>query len=282
MATIMDGKALSGLFREEMKERVAKLQQEKGIIPGLAVVMVGDDPASAIYVNNKDKICKELGFESFKINLRAEATMEKLLRVIAELNADSRVHGILVQSPLPKHLDEMEIVRSIHPDKDVDGFHVVNAGKLFVGERGFVSCTPKGIMRMMDYYKIPIEGKHAVVVGRSNIVGKPMAMLLLERNATVTICHSRTSDLGEFTRNADIVVAAVGRRGLITGDMVKPGAVVVDVGINRVEGSKKIYGDVDFDSVSPVASFITPVPGGVGPLTITMLMENTLEAAENA
>ena len=280
MAKIIDGKALAQKVRDGIKKQNQAMQYEAGIIPGLAVILVGDDPASKVYVRNKEKACKEVGFYSRIIRKEASCTQEELITLVEELNHDDAIHGILVQSPIPSHLDEMAVVRAIDPAKDVDGFHVENAGKLMVGIPGFVPCTPKGVIRMLREEGIAIAGKHAVVVGRSNIVGKPMAMLLLAENATVTVCHSRTENLAEITRTADILVAAVGKAGLITADMVKPGAAVIDVGMNRnAEG--KLCGDVDFAGVSEVAGAITPVPGGVGPMTIAMLLENTLEAAQN-
>ena len=254
--------------------------KSRGITPGLAVVLVGEDPASAIYVRNKERACKKLGMNGTVLRLPEETTQQELLSTVQRLNEDPAVHGILVQLPLPRHLDEREVIRAIDPDKDVDGFHPINAGRLLIGEPGFVPCTPKGVMRLLEIEDVPLSGKHAVVVGRSNIVGKPMALLLLQENATVTICHSRTADLAAHTRRADILVAAIGKPRFITADMVKDGAVVVDVGINRVDG--KLCGDVDFEPVSQKASYITPVPGGVGKMTIAMLMENAVEAAEHA
>lgn len=248
--------------------------------PGLAVILVGEDPASQIYVRNKGIACEKAGFYSVTIRMPAETSQEDLEAQIRQLNADDRIHGILVQLPLPRHLDEASALATIVPEKDVDGFHVVNAGKLMNGLNGVVACTPKGAMEMIRRTGVDLRGKEAVVVGRSNIVGKPMAMLLLASDCTVTVCHSRTADLAEHTRRADILVAAVGRAGLITADMVKPGAIVIDVGINRV--NDKVVGDVDYDGVSEVASWITPVPGGVGRMTITMLLENTLQAAAKA
>lgn len=277
-AQIIDGKQIALQVREGLVPRVEALK-EKGILPGLAVVVVGDDPASAIYVRNKERACIKLGIHSTVMRLPAETTQEELLEVVRALNADDAIHGILVQLPLPRHIDEQAILRAIDPDKDVDGFHAMNAGRLLNGEKGFVPCTPKGVMRLFEEMHIDLNGKNAVVVGRSNIVGKPMALLLLQKNCTVTIAHSRTRDLASITRAADILVVAVGRPGIISGKMIKPGAVVMDVGINRIEG--KVVGDVDFASASEVASYITPVPGGVGAMTIAMLMENTVEAAEH-
>ncbi|WP_138295933.1 MULTISPECIES: bifunctional methylenetetrahydrofolate dehydrogenase/methenyltetrahydrofolate cyclohydrolase FolD [unclassified Clostridium] len=277
-AVRMDGKGLSAKIRGQLKERVAAFKAEYGYVPGLTVILVGEDPASQIYVRNKERGCNEAGMASDVIRMPAQTTQEELLALIEKLNRDDKVHGILVQLPLPKGIDELSVLRTIDPAKDVDGFHVVNAGKLFIGEKALVACTPKGIMRLLEEYDIDLEGKNAVVVGRSNIVGKPISMLLLQRNATVTICHSRTKNLKDICRGADVLVAAVGKANLITGDMVKPGAVVIDVGMNRLPESKKVVGDVDFESVEPVAGYITPVPGGVGPMTIAMLLENTLEA----
>lgn len=271
---------MSEEIRKEIGERVEKLRAERGVTPGLAVILVGNDPASEIYVNNKGKGCAEVGMVSETIKLPAETEQEALIDKIRELNADDRIHGILVQLPLPRHLDENAVLAEIAPEKDVDGFHLLNVGRLMTGEDGVVACTPKGALKMIKSTGIDLNGKEAVVIGRSNIVGKPMAMLLLRENCTVTMCHSRTKDLAAHTRNADVLVVAIGKARFVTADMVKPGAVVIDVGINRVDG--KVVGDVDFDSVSEVAGWITPVPGGVGKMTITMLLENTLEAAERA
>ena len=276
-AEILDGKVMSEKLRAEIAERVTALK-EKGITPGLAVILVGNDPASEIYVRNKGKGCKEVGMYSRTIRLPEETTQEELNSEIEKLNADSAIHGILVQLPLPKHLDEQEALTKILPEKDVDGFHLINAGHMLTGTEGVVACTPRGALHMIKSTGVNLSGKEAVVIGRSNIVGKPMAMLLLKENCTVTICHSRTQNLAEHTRRADILVAAVGKAGFVTADMVKPGAIVIDVGINRVDG--KVKGDVDFDAVKEVAGWITPVPGGVGKMTITMLLMNTVEAAE--
>lgn len=276
-AQLLDGKAMSNELREKLAVRVAKLK-EQGITPGLAVILVGEDPASQIYVKNKSLGCQQVGIHSVTIRLPETASQAELEAQIDALNADSTIHGILVQLPLPKVLDETAALARILPEKDVDGFHLLNAGKLFTGQPGVVACTPKGAMEMLHRTGMDLAGKEAVVVGRSNIVGKPMAMLLLQENATVTLCHSRTNDLAAHTRRADVLVAAVGKPRFITADMVKAGAVVIDVGINRVDG--KVVGDVDFDAVKEVASWITPVPGGVGRMTITMLLENTIEAAE--
>ena len=276
-AEILDGKVMSERLRAEIAERVTALK-EKGITPGLAVILVGNDPASEIYVRNKGKGCKEVGMYSRTIRLPEETTQEELNSEIEKLNADSAIHGILVQLPLPKHLDEQDALAKILPEKDVDGFHLINAGHMLTGTPGVVACTPKGALYMIKSTGVDLSGKEAVVIGRSNIVGKPMAMLLLQQNCTVTMCHSRTQNLAEHTRRADILVAAVGKAGFVTADMVKPGAIVIDVGINRVDG--KVKGDVDFDAVKEVAGWITPVPGGVGKMTITMLLMNTVEAAE--
>ena len=277
-ARIIDGKSIAKELRESLAPRVAALK-EQGITPGLTVIVVGDDPASAIYVRNKERACVKLGMNSQVLRFPAETTQEEILNTVRLLNQDDSVHGILVQLPLPRHIDEQAVLRAIDPDKDVDGFHAMNAGRLMNGEPGFVACTPKGVMRLLEVSGVELDGKNAVVVGRSNIVGKPMALLLLQKNCTVTIAHSHTADLAAVTRSADILVVAVGRAGFITGDMIKPGAAVMDVGINRVDG--KVVGDVDFESAKEVASCITPVPGGVGAMTIAMLMENTVEAAEN-
>ena len=276
-AQMLDGKVMSAELREELALRVQRLKG-KGVTPGLAVILVGDDPASQIYVKNKELGCQQVGIHSVTIRLPETASQTELEAQIDRLNADASIHGILVQLPLPQGLDEAAALARILPEKDVDGFHLLNAGKLFTGQRGVVACTPKGAMEMLHRTGIDLSGKEAVVVGRSNIVGKPMAMLLLQENATVTICHSRTANLAEHTRRADVLVAAVGKPRFITADMVKPGAIVIDVGINRVDG--KVVGDVDFDAVREVAAWITPVPGGVGRMTITMLLANTIEAAE--
>ena len=279
-AQLLDGKLMSDELRVRIAERVAALK-EKGVQPGLAVILVGEDPASQIYVRNKEKGCEQVGMHSVAIRLPADTTQAELENHIRALNADASIHGILVQLPLPGHLDEAAALAVIVPEKDVDGFHVQNAGKLLSGLNGVVACTPKGALEMIRRTGVNLSGKEAVVVGRSNIVGKPMAMLLLQENCTVTMCHSRTADLARHTRRADVLVAAVGKAKFITADMVKPGAIVIDVGINRLD-SGKVVGDVDFDAVKEVAGFITPVPGGVGRMTITMLLENTVEAAERA
>ena len=273
---LIDGKKVSGEIRNRLADETQKLKKKIGKIPGLATVLVGDDPASAVYVRNKNKICGELGFQSFEQKLSADTSEEKLLQLVGELNSNKDVHGILVQLPLPDQIDSEKILQAIDPKKDVDGFHPVNVGKLVVGNALLTPCTPTGIIALLDRYDIEISGKHAVIIGRSNIVGKPVSMLLLHRNATITICHSRTQNLEEVTRSADILVAAVGRANFVTDEMVSEGTVVIDVGINRVDG--KLTGDVDFEPVSKKASHITPVPGGVGPMTIALLMENTLKA----
>ena len=276
-AQLIDGKIMSESLRGEIAQRVAALK-EKGLTPGLAVILVGEDPASQIYVRNKGVGCEQVGIHSVTIRLPETTTQSELEEHIRRLNADERIHGILVQLPLPKGLDEAAALAVIAPEKDVDGFHIQNAGKLLNGLPGVVACTPKGALEMIRRTGVDLSGKEAVVVGRSNIVGKPMAMLLLQQNCTVTMCHSRTENLAGHTRRADILVAAVGKARFITADMVKPGAIVIDVGINRVDG--KVVGDVDFDAVREVAGWITPVPGGVGRMTITMLLQNTVEAAE--
>lgn len=278
MAQIINGKEISEATREDIALEVAQLKRQ-GITPGLAVILVGDDPASRVYVNNKKKACAQLGMLSEEYALAADTTMEELLRLIDTLNRRDDIHGILCQLPLPKHLDEKAVINAISPEKDVDAFHPVNVGGIMIGDYKFLPCTPAGVMEMLRRSNIDVAGKHCVVIGRSNIVGKPMAMLLLHANATVTVCHSRTQNLKEICRTADVLVASVGKAGFVTADMVKEGAVVIDVGINRnAEG--KLCGDVDFASVEPIASAITPVPGGVGPMTITMLMQNTLAAAK--
>ena len=280
MARILSGKEFAARIKEDAARGVAELKAA-GVLPRLAVIIVGSDPASEVYVRNKQRTCEELGIRSDHIALPAETTKEELLACIEELNVDPEVHGILVQLPLPTQIaeDEEEILSHIDPHKDVDGFHPVNVGHLVLGAPGLRPCTPAGCIRMLDYAGIPIEGAHAVIIGRSNIVGKPMAHLLLERNATVTICHSRTQNLAAIARTADILVAAVGRPRFVTADMVKEGATVIDVGINRI-APKKLVGDVDFDAAAAVAGAITPVPGGVGLLTVAMLMENVVQAAK--
>lgn len=280
MARILSGKEFAARIKEDAARGVAELKAA-GVLPRLAVIIVGSDPASEVYVRNKQRTCEELGICSDHIALPAETTKEELLACIEELNVDPEVHGILVQLPLPAQIaeDEEEILSHIDPRKDVDGFHPVNVGHLVLGAPGLRPCTPAGCIRMLDYAGIPIEGAHAVIIGRSNIVGKPMAHLLLERNATVTICHSRTQNLAAIARTADILVAAVGRPRFVTADMVKEGATVIDVGINRI-APKQLVGDVDFDAAAAVAGAITPVPGGVGLLTVAMLMENVVQAAK--
>ncbi|WP_374427073.1 bifunctional methylenetetrahydrofolate dehydrogenase/methenyltetrahydrofolate cyclohydrolase FolD [Ideonella dechloratans] len=277
-AQVIDGNALSRQLRAEVAQRAATLTA-RGHQPGLAVILVGDDPASAVYVRNKVKACEDSGVRSVFEKYDASLSEAALLERIAALNADPTIHGILVQMPLPKHIDPHKVIEAIATTKDVDGYSVLSAGELMAGLEGFRPCTPYGCMKLIESTGVSLKGKHAVVIGRSNTVGKPMALLLLQANATVTICHSGTPDLGYHTRQADVVVAAVGRRNTLTGDMVKPGAIVIDVGINRNDEGK-LCGDVDYASVSAVASHITPVPGGVGPMTITMLLVNTLEAAE--
>ena len=278
-AQILDGKTMSEEIRREVAERAAALK-ERGVTPGLAVILVGNDPASEIYVRNKGKGCEETGMLSRTIRMDASASQDELENEIEKLNRDDAIHGILVQLPLPAHLDEQAALAKILPEKDVDGFHMINAGRLMTGTEGVVPCTPKGALYMIRSTGIDLNGREAVVIGRSNIVGKPMAMLLLQQNCTVTVCHSRTKDLASHTRRADILVAAVGKPGFVTADMVKPGAVVIDVGINRVDG--KVCGDVDFQAVREVAGWIPPVPGGVGKMTIAMLLMNTVDAAERA
>ncbi len=278
MAKIIDGKAVSASVKEAVAKEAAALK-EKGISVGLAVVIVGNDPASRVYVNNKKKACAACGIESYEYALPEETTEEELLALVEKLNGDPAVNGILVQLPLPRQIDEHRIIEAISPKKDVDAFHAVNVGKIMIGDFDFLPCTPSGCMDLIDSTGVPVEGKRCVVIGRSNIVGKPMAMLLLHRNGTVTICHSKTKNLKEICREADILVAAVGRPNFVTADMVKEGAVVIDVGMNRLENGK-LCGDVDFEGVSKVAGWITPVPGGVGPMTIATLMRNTLTAAK--
>ena len=279
MATRIDGKVISAQIREEIKEATAAFVAERGYAPGLAVVIVGEDPASQVYVRNKALACEQVGFYSEVHRLPAETKQEELNALVDKLNADEKIHGILVQLPLPKHLDETEVLLRIDPKKDVDAFHPYNVGKIMIGDYDFLPCTPAGVMALLERSGIDPAGKNCVVIGRSNIVGKPMAMLLLHANGTVTICHSRTKNLKEVTREADILVVAIGRADFVGADMVKPGAVVIDVGMNR-RADGKLTGDVDFEAVEPIASAITPVPGGVGPMTITMLLQNTLTAAK--
>lgn len=275
---LIDGKELAKKIRANLKIEVDKLKQ-KGIIPKLAVIMVGDDKASSVYVRNKSRACNEIGIEFEEFLKGQDTTQEELLSLIQELNKREDVHGILLQSPIPQHLDIREAFNLIDYKKDVDGFNPVNVGRLSIGEDAFISCTPHGVIRMLEEYNIPIEGKRAVIIGRSNIVGKPLIQCLLSKNATVTVCHSKTQNIGEITKEADILIAALGRPKFVKEDMVKPGAVVIDVGINRNDEGK-LVGDVDFENVAKKASYITPVPGGVGPMTIAMLMENVVKAAK--
>ena len=279
MAKLISGKEVSAKVKEQVRIETAELMEKHGIQPSLAVVIVGSDPASRVYVNNKKKACELMGFKSIEYALPEETTQEELIALVKKMNVDPAINGILVQLPVPKHINDMAIIKAINPKKDVDAFHPENVGRVMIGEYKFIPCTPAGVIEMLDSAGVEIEGKNCVVIGRSNIVGKPMGMLLLHRNGTVTICHSRTKNLAEITRQADILVATVGKPNFVTGDMVKEGAVVVDVGINRLpDGS--LCGDVNFAEVEPKASYITPVPGGVGPMTIAMLMRNTLTAAK--
>jgi methylenetetrahydrofolate dehydrogenase (NADP+)/methenyltetrahydrofolate cyclohydrolase len=278
MAEIIDGKLVSSILREELKKKITCYKEETGKNIGLAVVVVGNDPASAVYVRNKHRACEQVGIESFQIELAEDTTEAELLSKIDELNTDDSVNGILVQLPLPKHINETRVIENISPEKDVDAFHPSNVGRIMIGNHKFLPCTPAGIIALLDYYKIDISGKKCVVIGRSNIVGKPMAMLLMEHNGTVTVCHSKTNNTAEICREADIIVVAIGKAEFLRADMVKEGAVVIDVGINRLSDGR-LVGDVAFDEVSKRASMITPVPGGVGPMTITMLLYNTLSAA---
>lgn len=280
MAQIISGKVVSAQVREELKLETERLVKEFGVRPGLAVIIVGDDPASKVYVNNKEKGCAEVGFYSEVYRLPEQTTQEELLSLVNKLNKDDKIHGILCQLPLPRHLDETSVILAIDPEKDVDAFHPVNVGKIMIGNYSFLPCTPAGVMKLIESTGVDITGKECVVIGRSNIVGKPQAMLLLHKNATVTICHSRTKNLAEVTKKADILVVAIGKADFVTGDMVKDGAIVIDVGMNR-KADGKLTGDVDFASVEPKASYITPVPGGVGPMTISMLLTNTMTAAKN-
>ncbi len=276
-ATLIDGKALAAQMREQLAQSVAELKRQ-GVVPGLAVVLVGDDPASRVYVSMKEKACAKVGIFSDEHRLPPETTQEELLALVDKLNNDPRIDGILVQLPLPQHIDEDAVITAIAPEKDVDGFHPVSVGRLAIGSPSFKSCTPYGVMKMLESINYDLNGKEVVVVGRSNIVGKPVALMCLAQNATVTICHSRTRDLAEHVRRADVVIAAVGRTEMIKGEWIKDGAVVIDVGINRQEDGK-LLGDVEFAAAAEKASFITPVPGGVGPMTITMLLENTVQSA---
>jgi len=278
-ATIIDGKQLAQDIRNEIKQEVSELKKE-GLIPGLSVILVGDDPASQSYVKGKEKGCEEVGIASQLIRRPATISQQELLDLIHELNQDPAVHGILVQLPLPKHLSEDLVIQAIDPKKDVDGFHPINVGNMMIGQPCFLPCTPHGVIEMIKRTGMNISGKHAVVIGRSNIVGKPVSMLLLQENATVSICHSKTPNLSEITRQADILVVGVGKANMIGADHVKPGAVVIDVGVNRIE-TGKLVGDVRFDEVKDVAGYLTPVPGGVGPMTITMLLKNTVQACKN-
>lgn len=277
MAKIISGTNLASKIRASLKEETCVLK-EKGVTPGLAVILVGDDPASKVYVRNKTKACEEIGFYHEQYNLPKDITEKEILDLVETLNNSQKIHGILIQAPLPKGLDFKNIIDHISPNKDVDAFHPYNVGRIMIGDFDFLPCTPAGVMELIHETGVSVEGKHCVVVGRSNIVGKPQSMLLLKENGTVTVCHSKTKNLAEITREADILVSAVGKSGVVTGDMVKPGAVVIDVGMNRNEEGK-LVGDVDFASAEKVAGYITPVPGGVGPMTITMLMKNTLMAA---
>lgn len=280
MAKIIDGKALAQSIKENIAREVDALK-EKGVTPGLAVILVGDDPASKVYVNNKKKACAQVGIYSEEYLLPADTDEKTLLDLIAKLNADKNISGVLLQAPIPPHLDYRKISETISPAKDVDAFHPYNVGKIMIGDFDFVPCTPAGVIELIKSTGTEIAGKNCVVIGRSNIVGKPQAMLLLKENGTVTVCHSKTKDIASFTRGADILVVAVGKAGFVNGDMIKPGAVVIDVGMNRnAEG--KLCGDVDFASAEPVAAYITPVPGGVGPMTVTMLLKNTVKAAKLA
>jgi len=280
MAELLSGKTVSARIKENLKKEIEELRAQ-GILPGLAVIIVGEDPASKVYVGRKEAMCQELGMHSQKFALPEETTQEELLALVEKLNCDDKIHGILVQLPLPKHLDEKAVINTIRPEKDVDAFHPVNVGKIMIGDYDFVPCTPAGIMELIAESGVSVEGKTCVVIGRSNIVGKPMSMLLLHKNGTVTTCHSRTKNIKEITKTADILVAAVGKANFVTADMVKPGAVVIDVGMNRLDDGK-LVGDVDFENVEKIAGAITPVPGGVGPMTIAMLMKNTFTAAKNS
>lgn len=278
MAKIIDGKALAAKKQAALQEKVERLKAESGLVPGLVVILVGDDPASQVYVRNKERFAKKVGFLSETVRLSESISEEELIQVIEKYNKDERFHGILVQLPLPKHINDKRVILAIDPKKDVDGFHPMNTGHLWSGRPVMVPCTPAGIMELLREYEVPLEGKTAVIIGRSNIVGKPMAQLLLEKNATVTLAHSRTRDLAKVTKQADILIVAIGQGHFVTADFVKEGAVVIDVGMNRdVDG--RLIGDVDFEEVEPIASLITPVPGGVGPMTITMLMEQTYQSA---
>ncbi len=279
MAEIIDGKLVSTSLRNGIRKETDRFRDEHGYVPGLAVIIVGDDPASKVYVRNKKRACLEVGFNSYEIVLPEETSEEAILEKIEELNRDDAVHGILVQLPLPKHIDQDKVINAISQHKDVDAFHPANVGKILTGGYTLLPCTPAGVISLLDYYNVEIAGKKCVVLGRSNIVGKPMALLLLERNGTVTVCHSKTANLSDEIKSADILVVAIGRPEFVKGSMIKEGAVVIDVGINRTEDGR-LVGDVEFKSASTVASMITPVPGGVGPMTITTLLRNTLTAAK--
>ena len=276
MYQLIDGKAISTAIKEELKEKAAALK-EQGIVPALAVILVGEDPASTVYVNNKKKACEFIGIKSLSYELPESTTQDELLALIRKLNEDDTVNGILVQLPLPDHIDEDAVIKAISPKKDVDGFHPQSVGALCIGQPGFVSCTPAGVIELLKRSNVEIEGKECVIIGRSNIVGKPMSLLMLRENATVTVCHSRTKNLRDVAKRADILIVAIGKPRMITSEYVKEGAVVIDVGIHRLEG-KKLCGDVDFDDVAPHTSAITPVPGGVGPMTIAMLMKNCVDS----
>lgn len=279
MVEIIDGKLVSSVMRESLKSEVLAFKTDSDKTVGLAVILVGNDPASAVYVRNKHRACEQVGIDSYQIELPESTSEEELLATIDRLNSDDKINGILVQLPLPKHISEKKVIERIDPKKDVDAFHPENVGRIMIGNYTFLPCTPAGIIALLDYYKVNIEGKNCVVIGRSNIVGKPMSLLLTERNGTVTLCHSRTQGLKEICKNADLIVVAIGKAEFLTADMVKEGAIVIDVGINRLADGR-LVGDVHFDQVKEVASMITPVPGGVGPMTITMLLYNTLSAAK--
>ena len=278
---LIDGKLVASKIREEIKDRVAEIKSKHSRIPGLAAILVGEDPASEIYVRNKRKACEDVGIYSEEHKLSGDIAQEDLLKLINRLNGDENINGILVQLPLPEHIDDSTVLNSVSPEKDVDGFHPINAGLLFEGKPRFIACTPHGIIKMLEFYDIDIEGKNAVVLGRSNIVGKPASMLLLQKNATVTICHSRTRNLDAVLKSADLIVAAIGRAHFVTRKMVKKGSIIIDVGINRLDDGK-LVGDVDFENVKDISSYITPVPGGVGPMTITMLLWNTVVSLEQS
>ena len=279
MAEIINGKIVAQKLRGDIAEEISKFKAEYGVTPGLAVIVVGNDPASAVYVRNKHKACLDVGIESYQIELPQETTEEELLAKIDALNSDKRVNGILVQLPLPKHIDQERVINTILPEKDVDAFHPINVGKIMIGNYSFLPCTPAGVMELLKHYNINIQGKDCVVIGRSNIVGKPMSMLLMEKNGTVTVCHSKTQNISEICQRADIIVVAIGKPEFLRADMIKPGAVIIDVGINRTDDGR-LVGDVAFDEVCNIASAVTPVPGGVGPMTITMLLKNTITAAK--